>query len=110
MHDKPLAWRSALIARSMRDILRHIDLVPGLDCDAMLKLVAIIDRAFTFQKVSNRLDALVVMDLCLGARRHRQHIQTHLFCSSRLLRYAGSVGKALLADIGLAGLNHSHRV
>ena len=94
----------------MRDILRHIDLVLSLDDETMLKFVAIVDGAFTFQKVSNRLDALVVMDLRLGTRRHGQHIQTDLLCSSRLLRYAGSVGKALLAYIGLAGLDHSHCV
>ncbi|OKO68261.1 hypothetical protein AC628_36490 [Bradyrhizobium sp. NAS96.2] len=92
----------------MGDILWHIDLIPRLNCDVMLKFVTVIDCAFTFQKVSNRLDTLVVMDLCLGTRRHRQHIQTDLFCSDRLLRYSGSISKALLADIGLTGLNHSH--
>jgi hypothetical protein len=54
MHDKPLARRSALIARSMGHILGHIDLIPGLKCDVMLKFVAVIDCAFTFQKISNR--------------------------------------------------------
>jgi len=74
MHHKPFTRRSALVARSMRDILWHIDLIPGIDRDAMLERIAVIHRAVTFQEVSNCLDALVLMDLCLGARWHRQHV------------------------------------
>src|SRR6516164_10446444 len=108
MHNDPLAWCSTLVARSMRDVLWHIDLIPGLDCQAVLKPVAIVHRAFAFQEISNCLDALVVMDLCLGAGRHRQHVQTDLFCSDCFRRYASLVSEALLADVGSTGLNHSH--
>src|SRR5262249_25905093 len=106
MHNDPLAWCSTLVARSMRDVLWHIDLIPGLDRQAVLKPVAIIHRAFAFEEISNCLDALVVMDLRLGAGRHRQHVQADLFGSDRFLRYAGLVSEALLAVLGCAGLNH----
>src|SRR5215831_4087269 len=105
MHHNPLAWRSTLVAWSMRGVLGHINLIAGFDRDAVLKFVAIVHRAIALQEVSDSLDALVVMDLCLGSRGHRQYVQTHLFCSDRFLRNAGSVSEALLAYIGFAGLN-----
>ena len=90
----------------MWNIGRHKRLLAGDHVQTMLQGVTITDRAFAFEQIGNRLDALVIMDLCTCTVRDRLYVHADFLSSNGLCRGTGSIGKALLADIRLARFHY----
>ena len=84
MYDEPLTRRGGLIVRSMWDVLRNINLVTGVRRCPEFQFIPVIDRAFAFQKVSDGLNTLVMVDLRFCPGRHRQNVHANLLRAYRL--------------------------
>src|SRR5579862_257144 len=106
MHHDPGAGRPAFVDRRVRHVGRAVGLLAGAHEHAMLERVAVIDRAFALEHVGDGLDSVVVMRPGAGAGRHRHHVHADFFRAHGLLGGAGAVNDALLAEVGLARLDH----
>jgi hypothetical protein len=104
MYYEPLTRRGALIVRSMWDVFRKINLVTSMRRCPEFQFIPIIDRAFAFQKVSDGLNTLVIVDLRFCPGRHRQNVHANLLRAYCLSGGPSSITKALLPNVGFARL------
>ena len=106
MYYENSARLTALIARSMRYISSHETLLALAHQNALLQTVAVIDRAFALEKVSDRLDASMIVSLGPCSVGHRQDIHADVRRADRFSRGARTVDEALFADVRLAWPDH----
>src|SRR5262245_33977739 len=110
MHHDPGARLPAFVAWRVRHIGTNETLLALVNPHALLEIIAVIDGAFAFEHVSDRLDPLVIMRLGDGTGRHRQDVHADLLRADSFGGCAGTIGETLLAHIGLARLNHRYTV
>src|SRR5215472_3057852 len=106
MHHDPGTRRAAFIERRMWHVTWDEDLVARLDKHSLLEVVAVINRTFTGEHVSDCFDALVIMSVRSRVGRHGKNIHANLRSADSFRGSARAIGETLLTNIRLAWSDH----